>query len=1004
MASELEFVPFKDFVESLPARTTAKSGDKTVVSNSTDGPGSETNDVLAQKVLDGKYYASAISRLNGGVVLEQGTYSAITGAKTYNSKRLRFSEPLIPPFMVTTKTGFKIVSAQILNNAFVCTDTAVVNGNSYQVEADDGKLYCIIFSKTDDTDISTEDDVIDTFVYDGISKISKKNNGVIERLNGGITLEQGGYSSGLKTVSSTRLRFSAPLIPPFKITTNSGYQIRAYHKVDNYGNFVESQLVASGKLNIRVNDGCKYLILFANADHTQNIDVNENVISEFNYASIDQFINAEAVGYNSDDNSLNTRIDPSTGVESVRAGWIATGFLKVSSSKNYVAYSKDKKMIRNYVFYYDQNKNFAKSESVAVDPRTIGGLVNSINIYGWTGYVRFYVDQASDGRYPSYVDSFCFEEVLYDVSPLVINRQLGNEPEERHLISRTETYSEFIANHFDCFSELEKIDLGLSWYFPNKTQMNFYGYEYKPSKGYKKTILLTANTHGGERESSYALAAAVYMILSKFSFDEKIKYIRDNCRLLIVPSCNPFGYNEDVAHYQEAGWNWRKYQGNSQGTNNNRCWDFGWANADKNYSVTDYVGDDTMKSEDNNVYEGIIKPNIGMIDAWFDLHQGTDYDDRYWLSSYVSQYANPLYSDLSQWLKNLCATKRELGTYGSFTTEYGGKAAMFGTNALGIPAFTLENNSLPTSEEVTFVNYTSKSVTNFCEYILNMVYAVAISKYNPNSTLSSSEYFRSRRLTCPASKMFGDMFTDSSAKIIERFDGVYERSASIFKSVVTGLGEVYVIDNGNEPTKDLVLVGGDKFDINTVNIYATALATDYRTTNSSSAQTLALGSKNIYALLRFAEMAADNSNSDKFVQEVLNKYKIHIIPLINKSAFDNKTSDSVLETNAQALVDYCQNLSDVRVIYFNEVDVADSVFSVKTTSTNALDALSLQVLADAGIVVNKDGSVIADVDAINPGNTFGVNFKSRVVQSGVDYSTDQISLLVGAVVNIACVD
>lgn len=39
MVSNLEFVPYKDFVESLPARTVAKSGDKSIVSNSTDGPG-----------------------------------------------------------------------------------------------------------------------------------------------------------------------------------------------------------------------------------------------------------------------------------------------------------------------------------------------------------------------------------------------------------------------------------------------------------------------------------------------------------------------------------------------------------------------------------------------------------------------------------------------------------------------------------------------------------------------------------------------------------------------------------------------------------------------------------------------------------------------------------------------------------------------------------------------------------------------------------------------------
>lgn len=53
MASELQFVSYKEFVENLPARTVAKSGDKTVVSNSTDGPGSETNAFQAQNALAG---------------------------------------------------------------------------------------------------------------------------------------------------------------------------------------------------------------------------------------------------------------------------------------------------------------------------------------------------------------------------------------------------------------------------------------------------------------------------------------------------------------------------------------------------------------------------------------------------------------------------------------------------------------------------------------------------------------------------------------------------------------------------------------------------------------------------------------------------------------------------------------------------------------------------------------------------------------------------------------
>lgn len=60
MASNLEFVNYKEFVESLPARTTAKSGDKTVVSNSSDGVGTESKDVQSEFVLS----LSPIKQLN----------------------------------------------------------------------------------------------------------------------------------------------------------------------------------------------------------------------------------------------------------------------------------------------------------------------------------------------------------------------------------------------------------------------------------------------------------------------------------------------------------------------------------------------------------------------------------------------------------------------------------------------------------------------------------------------------------------------------------------------------------------------------------------------------------------------------------------------------------------------------------------------------------------------------------------------------------------------------
>ncbi|MBO7512579.1 MAG: hypothetical protein J6T54_06380 [Fibrobacter sp.] len=85
MASEIEFVPFKDFVENLPERTAAKSGDKIVVSNSTDGPGSETDAVRSQVVLSGnvaKEFDSERTASNKYLAGERVLYNG----KTYTFK------------------------------------------------------------------------------------------------------------------------------------------------------------------------------------------------------------------------------------------------------------------------------------------------------------------------------------------------------------------------------------------------------------------------------------------------------------------------------------------------------------------------------------------------------------------------------------------------------------------------------------------------------------------------------------------------------------------------------------------------------------------------------------------------------------------------------------------------------------------------------------------------------------------------------------------------------
>ena len=83
MASNLEFVSFKDFVENLPARTVAKSGDKSIVSNSTDGPGSTPG---AGFVVDGSFVDIATAyHVQNSYIKEINGSLDITGSSSWRT-------------------------------------------------------------------------------------------------------------------------------------------------------------------------------------------------------------------------------------------------------------------------------------------------------------------------------------------------------------------------------------------------------------------------------------------------------------------------------------------------------------------------------------------------------------------------------------------------------------------------------------------------------------------------------------------------------------------------------------------------------------------------------------------------------------------------------------------------------------------------------------------------------------------------------------------------------
>lgn len=91
----------------------------------------------------------------------------------------------------------------------------------------------------------------------------------------------------------------------------------------------------------------------------------------------------------------------------------------------------------------------------------------------------------------------------------------------------------FIGQHSELFTKAEIIE---------STTGNYpiYKYVYAPTY-YEKTIFLTAGMHGDEYEGFWGLLRCMQYILDTNNNNELIKYIRNTCRVIIIPVLNPYG-------------------------------------------------------------------------------------------------------------------------------------------------------------------------------------------------------------------------------------------------------------------------------------------------------------------------------------------------------------------------------------------------------------------------------------------------------------------------------
>ena len=150
-------------------------------------------------------------------------------------------------------------------------------------------------------------------------------------------------------------------------------------------------------------------------------------------------------------------------------------------------------------------------------------------------------------------------------------------------------------------------------YGENVDTYPIYRYMFTPQNGYNKTLFLTSGCHGNEAEGYWGLYRLIRMIYFEGYKYPTLRNLKD-CRLIIVPSWNPWG----MQHYRRYNAFSALNTDNTDVAKNYQAWE--WLKA-SNHQVTvnGTVYDISQVGEANVIWE-TLQEYGDSINLWLDLH------------------------------------------------------------------------------------------------------------------------------------------------------------------------------------------------------------------------------------------------------------------------------------------------------------------------------------------------------------------------------------------------
>ncbi len=122
--------------------------------------------------------------------------------------------------------------------------------------------------------------------------------------------------------------------------------------------------------------------------------------------------------------------------------------------------------------------------------------------------------------------------------------------------------------------------------FDSSGEYEMWAYEFTP-KSYTKTVYVQSGVHVIETDAYFGLARLLTMIADRT--DERLSYIRDNVRLLVIPVVSVWGISKRGSYAEIMGRDRYRFPHNAAGVNANR--DFADKKAKETVNVINYLAE-----------------------------------------------------------------------------------------------------------------------------------------------------------------------------------------------------------------------------------------------------------------------------------------------------------------------------------------------------------------------------------------------------------------------------